>query len=168
MRRILSIFLTFTASLSANEARTRPQFSDFPVEQIYRGSHAPPKLVTHDQRMFRTQIRHGAKANVEFAGHYTVPTWGCGTECNQFAIVDSITGAVYDAPFSVIELPMAWEESHNKQDHERMEFHPDSRLMRFNMCPNEKDCGFYDYVMVDGKGLKLVRKKLLPAQYQPE
>jgi hypothetical protein len=40
--------------------------------------------------------------------------------------------------------------------------------MELNMCPNEHDCGFYDYVMIDGKGLKLLRKKLLPMQYQSE
>jgi len=81
-------------------------------------------------------------------------------------IVASITGRVYDVPFSVVELPPAWEESHSAEDNERMEFHPESRLMKLNMCPNEQDCGFYDYEMVDGKGLKLVRKQLLPKEYQ--
>ena len=40
---------------------------------------------------------------------------------------------------------------------ERMEFHPNSRLRKINACPNEKDCGLYDFVMVEGRGLKLVR-----------
>jgi hypothetical protein len=105
MRKTLSVFLAFTASLSAGEARMRPQFRDFPAEQIYRGSPAAPKIVTRDERTFRTMIRLGAKADVEFAGHYSVPRWGCGTDCNEFVIVDSITGTVYDVPFSVVELP---------------------------------------------------------------
>lgn len=168
MRKILCTFLVLTVGLFAEEAKTRPQFKDFSVKQIYRGSPAASKLVTHGQRTFRTMIRSGAKADVEFAGHYTVPRWGCGTECSQMVIVDSITGRVYDVPFSVVELPGAWEESHSREDNERMEFHPDSRLMKLNMCPNEQACGFYDYVMVDGKGLKLVRKQLLPKQYQTE
>ena len=29
------------------------------------------------------------------------------------------------------------------------------------------DCGFYDYAMVDGKGLSLIRKELLPKQFNP-
>jgi hypothetical protein len=49
-----------------------------------------------------------------------------------------------------------------------MEFHPNSRLMKIDGCPGEENCGFYDYEMVDGKGLKLLRKELLPKQYQPE
>jgi len=168
MRKTLSTFLVFTVGLFAQDIRTRPQFNDFSVEQIYQGSPAAPKLVTQGQRMFRTMIRSGAKADVEFAGHYTVPRWGCGTGCNEFVIVDSITGTVYDVPFSAVELPGTWEEGHGAEDHERMEFHPNSRLMKLNMCPNEKDCGFYDYVMVDGKGLRLIHKQLLPKQYQAE
>ena len=169
MRKVLPIlFLALSAGLFADGARTRPQFKDYPVEQIYRGSPAIPKLVTPVERMYRTMIRSGAKADVEFAGHYTVPQWGCGTMCNEFAIVDSITGTVYEVPFSVNELPIPWEERHGAEDHERMEFRPDSRLMKLNMCPDEKDCGFYDYVMTDGQGLKLIRKKLLPKEYQAE
>jgi hypothetical protein len=110
-------------------------------------------------------IRTGAKSPVEFAGHYTVPTWGCGAGCNAFVIVDSITGRVYDG-FVVAELPGAWEEKHFGHLPSRMEFHPHSRLMKINGCPNEKNCGFYDYVMVDGEELKLVRKQLLPKEFQ--
>jgi hypothetical protein len=28
-----------------------------------------------------------------------------------------------------------------------------------NACPNEENCGLYDYEMVEGKGLKLIRKR---------
>src|SRR5229473_7486731 len=69
--------------------KPRPKFSDYRVKEIYRGKPAPPVL-NEDQRVFRTMIRPGAKSSVTFAGHYTVPRWGCGTDCNGFAIVDSI------------------------------------------------------------------------------
>jgi hypothetical protein len=49
-----------------------------------------------------------------------------------------------------------------------MEFHADSRLMKMDGCPNETNCGYYDYVMIEGKGLELVRKELVPKKYQPE
>ena len=163
-----ALLLVLTAALSADEPRMRPQFSDFPVKEIYRGTPAVPKLATPGERMFRTRIRFGAKAKVEFAGHYTVPRWGCGTGCSGLVIVDSISGRVYEVPFSVVELPGSWEESQDSGPPERMEFHPDSRLMKFDMCPNEHDCGFYDYLMVDGKGLKLLRKELLPKQFQTD
>jgi hypothetical protein len=34
-------------------------------------------------------------------------------------------------------------------------------LLKINACPNEENCGLYDYEMIDGKGLKLIRKELL-------
>ncbi|MBZ5523337.1 MAG: hypothetical protein LAP21_13965 [Acidobacteriia bacterium] len=106
-------------------------------------------------------IREGAKSPVEFAGHYTVPRWGCGAGCNAFVVVDSITGTVYDG-FTVADLPLSWLEKHAEP--ERMEFHPGSRLLKINGCPGEQNCGFYDYLMTEGKGLKLVRRELLPSE----
>jgi hypothetical protein len=86
---------------------------------------------------------------------------GCGTDCNGFVIVDSFGGKVYDG-FGVAGLLLTWLEKHGGYDAlERMEFHPNSRLMKINACPNEENCGLYDYEMVEGKGLKLIRKKLL-------
>jgi hypothetical protein len=57
--------------------------------------------------MFRTMIRKGANSKVKFAGHYTVPLFGCGLGCASFYIADSISGKVYDG-FSVADLPGTW------------------------------------------------------------
>ena len=108
-------------------------------------------------------ISQGAKSRVQFAGHYTVPVWGCGAGCLTFVIVDSTTGTVYDG-FSVADLPPSWMEKH--ADMSRIEFRPTSRLFKINGCINEKNCGFYDYLMIEGQGLKLLRKELLPEEFQ--
>jgi hypothetical protein len=167
--RVLAFFAVCLCLLEfplfSQEKKPRPEFNNYPVQQIYRGKPAPP-ILNKDQRMFRTMIRRGAEGAVEFAGHYTVPRWGCGAGCSQLAIVDSISGRVYDVPFSVSELPGTWEEENGDQNLGRMQFHPDSRLMKFDGCPNEHDCGFYDYLMVEGEGLKLLRKELLPKEFQ--
>lgn len=164
MTRSILTFAVLSTELLAGPPVERPKFEDFPVKTIYRGTPSPPNLVTEDQRMFRTRISEGAKAKVEFAGHYTVPVWGCGSGCNDYVIADSITGAVYDGLY-VVDLPSAWLEEHGEK--KRMEYHPDSRLLKINGCPGEHDCGLYDYEMVDGKGLRLVRKVLLVQKYQP-
>ena len=62
------------------------------------------------------------------------------------------------------DLPPSWMEKH--EESARMEFHPNSRLIKINGCINEQNCGFYDYVMVEGKGLRLVRKELLAKEFQ--
>ncbi len=167
MLKRLSVACFLSLFLGAQVGGTRPSFRDYPVKEIFRGNPAPPKLVTKGDRAFRTRIRYGAKLPVEFAGHYTLPRWGCGAGCNAFAIVDSLTGRVYDVPFSLEGLPYSWVEKHADEPHDRMAFRPDSRLMKLDACLNETECGLYDYVMVDGKGLKLIRKELLPRAFQP-
>lgn len=167
MLRQLCLVCALALSAGA-QVSTRPSFSDFPVKEVFRGEPAGPKLVTRGEQMMRTRIRNGAKGPVEFAGHYTLPGWGCGAGCIGFAIVDSITGRVYEVPFSLEDLPYQWLDTHEGEGHPRMDYRPDSRLMKFDACLNEIDCGFYDYEIVDGKGLKLVRKELLPPEFQPK
>jgi hypothetical protein len=48
--------------------------------------------------MFRAEIRKGAAKGPNFAGHYTVVRWGCGSDCLQIAIVDARTGKVHHPP----------------------------------------------------------------------
>lgn len=144
----------------AQSDMARPVFADYRVRKVYQGKPAAPVL--GGWRDYRTMIRKGAKSPVQFAGHYTVPMWGCGAGCSVAVIVDSISGKIFEVPFTVVELPIAWAKDH--PDQERIEFHPDSRLMKINGCPNETNCGFYDYVMEEGKGLKLVRRELLPKE----
>lgn len=163
MHRMLCLLvLVVTLSWSQQQKLPRPDFKDYPVQHVYKGTPAAPKI-TKDWRMFRTRIREGGRSRVEFAGHYTVPRWGCGAGCSDFVIVDSITGKIFNG-FVITELPLTWMEKNGER--ERMEFHANSRLIRFNGCPNEQNCGFYDYVIIEGKGLKLIQKELLPKEFQ--
>lgn len=38
---------------------------------------------------------------MNFAGHFTLVTWGCGSDCRMVAAVNAKTGDVYIAPFTV-------------------------------------------------------------------
>jgi ankyrin repeat protein len=74
-----------------------PRFEDFPVARIYKGAPARVDLSSNPlARAYRTRIREGARKGPNFAGHYTVVTWGCGSNCEVNAIVDAPTGLVYD------------------------------------------------------------------------
>ena len=64
-------------TFSFDHGSARSTFNDYHVKELYRVTLAPAML-NQDQRTFRTIIRKGAKATVEFAVHYTVPQWGCG------------------------------------------------------------------------------------------
>jgi hypothetical protein len=89
-----------------------PRFEDYPVTEIFNGIPAAPVLLTADQRLFRTRIREGVAKGTgvlrdgkeqpgpNFAGHYIVVAWACGSPCGMMAIVDAQTGKVYDPPIS--------------------------------------------------------------------
>lgn len=151
-----------TVAFAQSENR-RPDFKEYLVHHVYKGKPTAPVL-NKDQRFFRTAIRNGAKGPVEFAGHYTVPIWGCGAGCIAFSLVDSITGRVYEG--YVVELQLVWLDEHPEANLKPVEYQPTSRLFKINGCLGEDPCGFYDYVMVPGKGLSLIRKELLPEKYQ--
>ena len=112
---ILFVFclLPLRQGLFPSVEKPRPKFSDYPVKKIYRGKPARP-VITKEWHFYRTMIRRGADYEVEFAGHYTIPRWGCGTNCNVFVIVDSISGRVYDG-LGLDGLPYDWVKSHGGQ-----------------------------------------------------
>jgi hypothetical protein len=164
MTRPSLLLLLCSTVLTAQSIPARPSFVDYAAKQIYKGAPAAPRL-DRDERTFRTVIRSGAKSEVQFAGHYTLPQFGCGAGCSGFYIVDSINGKVYDG-FGIADLPGQWLEKQSGDELLRIQFFPSSRLLKINGCPNEHDCGYYDYVMEDGKGLKLIQKWLLPKEFQ--
>jgi hypothetical protein len=56
---------------------------------------ARPKLVSERARQFRTQLTSAAAEGPNFAGHFRVATWGCGTCCVDFGIIDLKSGDVW-------------------------------------------------------------------------
>lgn len=46
-------------------------------------------------REFRTRIGAALEKGPNFAGHFVIATWGCGTMCLAGAVVDSRTGRVF-------------------------------------------------------------------------
>lgn len=49
-----------------------------------------------DAKVFYTTITQQATESANFAGHFNFVSWGCGTNCAGFAVIDSITGKIVD------------------------------------------------------------------------
>lgn len=110
--KIAVVLAAMAAIVAAQPTTTTPRFEDYPVKEIFKGAPAVPILVTAEQRRFRTCIREGVakgygvfrddkeQPGPNFAGHYIVVAWGCGSPCGMLAIVDAITGKVYNPPIS--------------------------------------------------------------------
>jgi hypothetical protein len=83
------------STAAASKSSRAPRFEDFPAD-TFVGRPAPVDLTSDpDARQFRTRLREGAAEGPNFAGHLTIITWGCGTQCMSHALVDARSGRVY-------------------------------------------------------------------------
>jgi hypothetical protein len=92
---LLMFALILSYSAGTDSPYSKYPFAKYPARH-YKGKLAAPRLITPTQREFRTVIRRGAVKGPNFAGHYTVAEWGCGSNCVVYAVIDAITGFVYD------------------------------------------------------------------------
>lgn len=159
--------LLFSLAAFAMGDEAAPRFSDFPVHELYRGKPAPAQPASRFARMYGTVIREGSAEGPNFAGHYTVVLWGCGTSCVQFAIVDAATGAVYDPPYKSV----VGGDTKGLVEHWGIHFRLNSALFVAQGCPEEKDCATR-YYRWNGNHLILlergpVKRVQIPVPVQP-
>lgn len=73
----------------------KTSFKDYPVD-IYEGKLADPDFSTDpDSKRFITRIKNECANGINFAGQYTLVTWGCGSPCQSGVIVDRKTGEIF-------------------------------------------------------------------------
>ncbi len=120
-----------------------PTFNKFPAE-VFVGRNA--RLILHGDaatRTFRTRLAQWAKEKPNFAGHYILATWGCGTDCTQIAIINARTGKIYhpsglttnvavNVHHSLLEGGGLWHSAG------AIKFKPDSRLLVLIGMPEER------------------------------
>jgi len=98
---ILSVSLFVTSKAQDNninkpKKQKLPTFDDFQVVKIFKGIPAKVDLSSNRYaKEFRTVLREGAKKGSNFAGHYTLVEWGCGSSCQSHAIIDTKNGKVF-------------------------------------------------------------------------
>jgi hypothetical protein len=164
-----------------------PRFEDYPADPAYTTKPAEPVLATAEERRFRTVIRRGvtegsgmddgvsgkelAQPRPNFAGHYAIVKWGCGSPCLMAAFVDLIDGHVLPPPFhhgpghSYFQVPWAFPK-------EPLQYRLNSRLLIANICEVDRvsrvdghttyeaqRCGAHYFVMSES-GLKLIYREL--------
>jgi hypothetical protein len=111
----------------------KQKFSNYPV-RIYSGKLAKPDFKTNkDAYGFRTMIRNQCQeSGVNFAGHYTLVEWGCGSDCQDIAIVDRINGEIYYSNRKQLLNDLSY----------GVKFRPDSRMMVANARLLERHKGY--------------------------
>jgi hypothetical protein len=103
--------------------------------------------------MFRSAIREAAAKGPNFAGHYTIAEWGCGSGCMSSAVIDAVTGKVFPAPFRILSMPLP--EGEGDHEYQGAVYQLKSRLLIADGCPEETGCGTYYYEWSDNKFKRL-------------
>src|SRR5438067_887624 len=100
-RVLLAATISLFATGSFAQTSTPLHFSDYPIARTFRGkaSHINFRSCSV-ARMYRTKLNDAVSLGPNFAGHYGINSWGCGTECIQIRIVDLKNGDVYMPGFS--------------------------------------------------------------------
>jgi hypothetical protein len=152
-------------SPTALSSEQLPTFADFPAQTRSIGVPARPTLQTPGQRRFRTRINQAARNGPNFAGHYTIAEWGCGTSCVSVAVIDAETGVVYEGPFGI--LPNALlaygqalrfdRDAKGKYLYDELSYRLNSRLLIARGCPNDANCAAFFYEWT-GMQFRLLRK----------
>jgi len=92
---VFALVVVFAVVGFSEEKKGGLTFEDFSIVPGFNGEPAAVDFSSYpDAEKFKTRISEGAKEGPNFAGRYTVITWGCGTSCQSSAIVDAHTGDI--------------------------------------------------------------------------
>ena len=160
--QVILLFVLFCCFGSPCAAQGRlPKFKDYPVTTIYRGKNAPLILDKYT-RTFKTRLREALKGKPNFAGHYIVTGWGCGTGCQLGAIIDARSGHVHWFPFPIEQ------DYEVDADFRPIEFRLNSKLIIFSgfRGDREEEAGARFYRFENGrfKFLKFVKREAQSGQ----
>jgi len=71
-------------------------FNEEPIS-VYDGKLVAPDFKSNPEaKMFVTRITEECEQGVNFAGHYTLIYWGCGTSCQYGVVVNRKTGEIFN------------------------------------------------------------------------
>lgn len=150
MRRAAGRWLGLLLACNASGAlATTPGFGDHPAQPVYRGTTATPVLRTAQDKRYRTMIRTAASGEkVNFAGHYILSAFGCGSSCLQVFALDARSGEVHWLPFTVSWGP---EDTSFDTGIMPLDYRADSTLLVVAGSRNEHGHGIYRYVFEHGQ-----------------
>lgn len=129
-------------------------FESYPAIVNKANVTAKPLWVSKQAKKYKTTILQEANEPANFAGHYRVVIWGCGTDCRGFVILDKQTGRVYELP----DVEYVAGVMGNSED--RLSFRLNSRLFIITGIKNddENQEGKF-YYLWEKNHLKLLKKE---------
>jgi len=133
---LIAAIVMLCAVCSSAQTNKIPAFGQYPATVEKAKAKSVDFKHNPDARSFRTRLSEALKSGVNFAGHYVVAGWGCGTGCISGAIIDARTGNVFwPIEFSDIGV---WYGSENYAD-EPVAYKKNSRLLVIFGIPGSKE-----------------------------
>ena len=147
--------------ITATLVEAAPRFAAYPAINATPGALATPKIVSSEERQFRTVLRRATskgygvvdggteyeRRGPNFAGNIVLVQWGCGSNCMRAALIDTRDGTVFSLP----DLPN--QKTHSEfttptgsADLRTLQFRTDSRLLG---APNIEDGKTYYLALVN-------------------
>jgi hypothetical protein len=94
LQNLLRIPVLFTEEADTGKCPNL-EFENYPVNEVYKGPIAEVNFKSRvGANKYHTKILEAVKRGPNFAGHYTIAQWGCGSSCGNFAVVDDVTGKI--------------------------------------------------------------------------
>jgi hypothetical protein len=143
-------------------AITPAEFARYRAEAPLTRTAAKPDVRSGRAHLYRTVLREEAKEGVNFNGHYRIASWGCGTNCIEWAVIDLAVGRVWMAP---APLASNWSmEDQPAKTPDWMEFYSASSLFYVHTSEGRRSDRTFDtrraYVWRGGEP-RLLRKEAL-------
>ena len=137
MKRKVLLIVTALVLVSGVYAQTGklPKFGNYPAAA------EKPRVKSVDFRRdpsastFRTRLTGAFRRGVNFAGHYVLVGWGCGTGCTNGAIIEARNGRVI-WPEQLYNLDATYGDSYSD---EQITFRKDSSLVVIHGIPGTKN-----------------------------
>jgi hypothetical protein len=85
----------YLAALLLAAAPATDEFSLHPPAHRLTHPPAAPIVGSGHARRYRSVLRAEAREGPNFNGHYRVASWGCGTNCIEWAVIDLESGKVW-------------------------------------------------------------------------
>jgi len=151
--------------------KTIPRFEDFSVPTPLPSRQGPTYVANHVPD-FQKEIFDVARQGPDFAGHFVVEQFTCGSGCTSFVIVNLRTSEVFRNDFNVAYSFCA----DGYEPGAELVYRPDSRLLIVNgaietlsRTKGEVDgpCGHF-YFLWDGRSLKQIHSVVPAAAKAPQ
>ncbi|MGX7666728.1 hypothetical protein [Flavobacterium pedocola] len=134
----LLLFIVLTTNFLSAQSIEGFLFSDYKVKKTTNKKKAKIDFNSNKTaKRYKTAIADEyTSGKVNFAGHYIICTWGCGTGCLDGAMVDVTNGKVYNVPMgeSRYFYGCVFDEGEDC-----LEFQDDSRLFITQYCVQSND-----------------------------